>query len=276
MVTSPKKELKRFLAEDLGNGDITTKLLKKQQITARIFSREKTIVAGTKFAKEIFQLKKCKVVIKKKDGIQIKPNKTILQITGNAAAILSCERTVLNLLSRMCGIATRTNQFYTIIKKSNSKTKLFATRKTAPGLRYFDKVAVEIGGGEKHRMNLNEMIMIKDNHLAIEKSLPKLIAKAKKTRKKIEVEVEKTNDAVLAAELGADIIMLDNFNPKRVKTTIKKLNKLGLRKKVRIEASGRINEKNVSQYANADVDMISVGEITNSPPGIDLSLEVNL
>ena len=276
MALLPKKELKRFLAEDLSNCDITSKLLKKQQITARIFSRERTIVAGTKFAKEIFLLKKCKVTIKKKDGRQIEPNKTILQIKGNAAAVLSCERTALNLLSRMCGIATRTNQFYTIIKKSNSKTKLFATRKTAPGLRYFDKVAVEIGGGEKHRMNLSEMIMIKDNHLVVEKSLPKLIAKAKKTRKKIEVEVEKTNDAVLAAELGADIIMLDNFNPKQIKMTIKKLNKLGLREKVRIEASGRINEKNVSQYANAGVDMISIGEITNSPPGIDLSLEVNL
>ena len=175
----------------------------------------------------------------------------------------------------MCGISTKTNQLCTLIKKANNKTKLFSTRKTAPCLRYFDKIAVEIGGGEKHRVTLHDMIMFKDNHLAIEKSISKLITKAKKTRKKIEIEVENEKDAILAASLGVDIIMLDNFTPKQITSTIKNLNYLNLRKSVKIEASGRINEKNISQYAKTGVDMISIGEITNSPPGIDLSLEIN-
>ena len=276
MAFLPKQELRRFLAEDLGKGDITSKLLRKQQVTARIFTRQEAIIAGTNFAKQIFTLKNCRTQIKTKDGRKAKVNQVILQIKGDATAILSCERTVLNLLSRMCGIATKTNKLSRIIIKSNPRIKLLATRKTAPGLRYFDKYAVKIGGGEKHRMTLNDMIMFKDNHLTIEKSIPNLIAKAKKMRKNVEIEVENQKDAILAAKHKADIIMLDNFKPRQVKNTIKKLNDLNLRKKVSIEASGGINEKNISQFAKTGIDMISVGEITNSPPGIDLSLEIKL
>ena len=272
---NPNQELQKFLDEDLGRGDITSNLIEKKQITAKIITRENTIVSGTTFAKQIFSLKKCKSKILKKDGTKAKANQTILQVKGDSRVILSCERTVLNLLSRMCGISTKTNQLCTLIKKANNKTKLFSTRKTAPGLRYFDKIAVEIGGGEKHRVTLHDMIMFKDNHLAIEKSISKLITKAKKTRKKIEIEVENEKDAILAASLGVDIIMLDNFTPKQITSTIKNLNYLNLRKSVKIEASGLINEKNISQYAKTGVDMISIGEITNSPPGIDLSLEIN-
>ena len=202
-------------------------------------------------------------------------NQTILEIKGNAAAILSCERTALNLLSRMCGITTKTSQLCKLIKSVNRKAELFATRKTAPGLRYFDKKAVEIGGGKKHRMTLDDMIMFKDNHIAVEKSIVELISKAKKTRKKIEVEVENKADAILAATLGVDIIMFDNFTPRQIKNTIKNLNDLNLRKHVKLEASGRINEKNITQYGKTGVDMISIGEITNSVEGVDLSLEVN-
>ena len=272
---NPNQELQKFLDEDLGRGDITSNLIEKKQITAKIITRENTIVSGTTFAKQIFSLKKCKSKILKKDGTKAKANQTILQVKGDSRVILSCERTVLNLLSRMWGISTKTNQLCTLIKKANNKTKLFSTRKTAPGLRYFDKIAVEIGGGEKHRVTLHDMIMFKDNHLAIEKSISKLITKAKKTRKKIEIEVENEKDAILAASLGVDIIMLDNFTPKQITSTIKNLNYLNLRKSVKIEASGRINEKNISQYAKTGVDMISIGEITNSQPGIDLSLEIN-
>tara|TARA_Y100000590_G_scaffold906_1_gene1110 strand:+ start:143 stop:970 length:828 start_codon:yes stop_codon:yes gene_type:complete len=272
---SPKKELKRFLAEDVGKGDITSKLLQKKRINAKIITREKTIVAGVRFAREIFSLKKCKVQIKKKDGMLVKPNQTILEINGNAADILTCERTTLNLLSRMCGIATQTNTLKKQVKSVGSKSKIFATRKTAPGLRFFDKEAVKIGGGEKHRMTLNEMIMIKDNHLALEGSLLSLLTKAKKTRGKIEVEVETIKDAVLCAKLGADIIMLDNFSPDQIKKTIKRLDKSGLRKKIMLEASGRINSKNITKYAETNIDMISVGSITNSVNGVDLSLEIS-
>ena len=274
MAYSPKKELKRFLDEDVGKGDITSKLLQKKKIKARIITRERTIVAGSKYAKEIFSLKKCKVVIKRKDGLIAKPNQTILEISGNAGDILTCERTALNLLSRMCGIATQTNNLKRQIRKVGSRSKIYATRKTVPGLRFFDKEAVRIGGGEKHRMTLGDMIMIKDNHLASEGSLLQLLAKAKKKKSKIEIEVETQNNAVLCAKLGVDIIMLDNFSPIQIKKTIKKLTELGLRKKVVLEASGRINSKNIANYAKTNVDMISVGSITNSVNGIDLSLEI--
>ena len=275
MVFKPNRELQKFLAEDLGLGDVTSNLLEKKQIKAKIITRQDTIVSGTNFVKQIFALKKCSSRIIKKDGTRVKANQTILEISGDAAAILSCERTALNLLSRMCGISTKTNQLNTLIQKINRKTKLYATRKTAPGLRYFDKIAVETGGGKKHRMTLHDMIMFKDNHLAVEKSIVSLIAKAKKTRRKIEIEVENQKDAILVASLGVDIIMLDNFTPKQIRNTIKILNDLKLRKNIQIEASGRINEKNISQYAATGVDMISVGEITNSAHGIDLSLEVS-
>ena len=170
-------QLKRFLEEDIGKGDITSKLVKQQQITAKIISREETIIAGVNFAKQIFALKGCRVKIIKNNGEKSKPNEIILEVRGNSSSILSCERTALNLLSRMCGIASKTNNLVKILRKTKSKSKLFATRKTAPGLRQFDKIAVEIGGGHKHRMSLDEMIMIKDNHISIE-SLEVLIKKA--------------------------------------------------------------------------------------------------
>ena len=271
----PNRELQKFLDEDLGLGDVTSNLLEKKQIIAKIITRQETIVSGTNFAKQIFSLKKCNAKIIKKDGSRAKANQIILEVRGDAASILSCERTALNLLSRMCGISTKTNQLNTLIQKVNRKTKLFATRKTAPGLRYFDKIAVEIGGGKKHRMTLHDMIMLKDNHLAVEKSMVGLVAKAKKTRRKIEVEVENQKDAILVATLGVDVIMLDNFTPKQIKKIVKILNDLKLRKNIQIEASGRISEKNILQYADTGVDMISVGGITNSTQGIDLSLEVS-
>ena len=275
MTYSPKRELKRFLDEDVGNGDITSKLLKKKKVVARIITREKTIVAGTKFARDVFALKKCRTQICKKDGNIAKANQTILVVKGNAENVLTCERTVLNLLSRMCGIATQTNNLKKQIKLAGSKSRIFATRKTVPGLRFFDKEAVKIGGGEKHRMTLNEMIMIKDNHLAVEKSMEDILNKAKKTKGKIEIEVESQKDAILCARFGVDIIMLDNFSPNRIKKTIKKLTELKLRKKVILEASGRINSKNITNYAKTNVDMISVGDITNSVVGVDLSLEIS-
>jgi len=266
-----KKQLAQFLAEDIGKGDITSDLLDKKRITATIISRENAILAGVQYAKEIFKIKGCNVKILKKEGSKIKPNQTIISITGDAGKILTCERTALNLLTRMSGIATQTNH---LVKKIPSKTKLYATRKTAPGLRYFDKEAVEIGGGKKHRLRLDEMVMIKDNHIAIENSLLSLIKKTKKKYKKFEVEVENTKDAVLAANMGATIIMLDNFTPAQIKKTIQTLKDQKLRSKVLLEASGGITSKNISKYGQTGVDIISVGSITNSVKGIDMSLEI--
>jgi len=270
--TSPKKELLRFLAEDLGKGDITSALLPTKKIKAKIISRENAIVAGVKHAKDIFLIKGCKVKILKKDGIRIKKNQAILEISGNPQGVLSCERTALNLLSRMSGIATQTDE---LVKKiPRNSTKLFATRKTAPGLRFFDKEAVEIGGGEKHRMSLDQMVMLKDNHIAVGESITQLIKKAKKKYKKIEIEVENKKDAILAAKMGVSIIMLDNFTPRNITNTINELKKFGLRKKIKLEASGGINSKNIKKFARTGVDMISVGVITSSVKGIDFSLEI--
>ena len=266
-----RKQLSGFLSEDIGKGDITSALVPKKSISARIISREKGIVAGVKYSKEIFNLKGCKVNVLKKDGQKIAPNQTIMKISGDAQKILSCERTALNLLTRMSGIATQTNKLVSKIPKT---TKLYATRKTAPGLRFFDKEAVKIGGGEKHRLRLDEMIMIKDNHIAVENSLLNLVRKAKKKYKKFEVEVENDSDAILAAREGATIIMLDNFLPDQIKKTIRNLKKEKLRDSVKLEASGGINEKNIAQYAKTGVDIISIGSITNSVKGIDVSLEI--
>lgn len=272
MTFNVRKELKNFLAEDMGKGDITSALLSKKKISANIISREKAIVAGTKFAKEIFNMMGCNVQIVKKDGQRIQPNQTIMRISGNADKILTCERTALNLLTRMSGIATQTSEL--VSKIPSKKTKLYATRKTAPGLRFFDKEAVKIGGGGKHRMRLDEMVMIKDNHIAVSNSILDLIKKAKKKYKKFEVEVENKKDALLAAKEGATIIMLDNFSPSQIKKTIEELKKAKIRDKVKLEASGGITSKNIAQYAKTGVDIISVGSITNSVKGIDISLEI--
>ena len=274
MDNSPKKDMLRFLAKNIYKGDITSKLLPKKKIKAKIISRQNGIIAGTKFVKEIFSSKGCKVNIIKKDGNTVNPNQIVMEVSGSVQTVLSCERTALNLLSRMSGIATKTHRLVKKIRTVNSRIKLFSTRKTAPGLRFFDKEAVKIGGGEKHRMSLDQMIMIKDNHLAVANSLPRLILKAKKKYKKIEVEVENQEDALLAASAGVTIIMLDNFTPKEIINTVSKLKKAKLRHRVKLEASGGINEKNITSFAKTGVDMISVGEITNSVSVVDYSLEI--
>jgi len=272
--TNTKKELLRFISEDVQSGDITSVLLPKKKIRAKIISREEGILAGARFAGEIFRLNGCNVKIIKKDSAKLKPNQTILQVTGDARAILSRERTALNLLSRMSGIATQTNFLVSKIRKINRKTNLYSTRKTAPGLRYFDKEAVKIGGGYKHRMSLNDMVMIKDNHLLVTDSMQNIIKNARKRHRRVEVEVENQREAILAANSGATIVMLDNFSPAQITKTITVLQKKKLRSKVKLEASGGINSKNIATYAKTGVDMISVGSITNSVKGLDLSLEV--
>jgi len=272
--TNIKKELLRFISEDIQGGDITSVLLPKKKIKAKIISRQEGVLAGIKFAGDIFRLKGCNVKIIKKDGAKLKSNQIILQISGNAGTVLSCERTALNLLSRMSGIATQTNFLVSKIRKINTKTKLYSTRKTAPGLRFFDKEAIMIGGGHKHRMSLNDMVMIKDNHLLVTNSMEGIIKNARKRHKHVEVEVENQRDAILAASSGATIVMLDNFSSVQIKKTITALQKKKLRNKVKLEASGGINSKNITAYAKTGVDMISVGSITNSVKGLDLSLEV--
>jgi nicotinate-nucleotide pyrophosphorylase (carboxylating) len=270
----PKKELLRFLSEDVRSGDITSALLTKKKIVAQVISRQQGVVAGIKFAKNLFQLKGCTVKSFVKDGAKVKQNQKILQVSGSTQSVLSCERTALNLLSRMSGIATQTSFLVSKIRSVSKKTNLYSTRKTAPGLRIFDKEAVKIGGGHKHRMSLDEMIMIKDNHLVLCNSMEDIIKQARKKRKCVEVEVENQKDVLLAAKMGASIIMLDNFTPTEIKRTIAALRKKKMHNKIKLEASGGITSKNITAYARTGVDMISVGSITNSVTGLDLSLEV--
>lgn len=275
MQPSTKKQLEKFLAEDIKSGDITSKLLSRKKITATIISRENGIVAGVAYAKEIFTTRNCRVTVHRRDGQTVAPNQKILTVTGDTYSILSRERTALNLMSRMSGIATQTSTYVKKIRAANPKVGLYSTRKTAPGLRIFDKDAVEIGGGHKHRMSLDQSVMIKDNHIAASDSFLGLIRRAKQKHKKIEVEVENLNDAIIAANEGVEIIMLDNMSPPVIKKVISELKRLNLRNKVRIEASGGINHSNVAQYARSGVDMISIGRLTSSVAGLDLSLEVS-
>ena len=274
MHPSAKKSLETFLAEDIGKGDITSKLLPRKKIVANIIARQEGIIAGVQYAREIFVSRKCKVRILKRDGCKVRPNQKIMLVSGSAYSILSCERTVLNLLSRMSGIATQTNFLVKLIRSVNPKVTLYSTRKTAPGLRIFDKEAVEIGGGHRHRMSLDKMVMIKDNHIATD-SLLNLVRHAKRKHKKVEVEVENLRDAITAAKEGAPIIMLDNISPPQIANIIKALKQLNLRNKVKIEASGGIDATNIKSYAKSGVDIISVGKLTSSVSGLDLSLDVS-
>ncbi len=283
-----KEELERFLKEDIGKGDITSALLPNGTITAEIITKEDTIIAGVTYARTMFELQNCESKILKSDGVKAHKGDTIMRISGKPQNVLACERTALNLLSRMSGIATATAEIVNRTSTSTRKiAKLYATRKTAPGLRIFDKIAVEIGGAKRHRMRLDESIMIKDNHIAtvctLDSRSPKhttssaiqhLIKKAKQKYKEIEVEVESSTDAIIAARAGATTIMIDNLSPFGVIETVRLLKKEGLRDSITIEASGKITKKNIGKYMKSGVDRISMGSITNSVKGVDLSLEV--
>jgi nicotinate-nucleotide pyrophosphorylase (carboxylating) len=184
---------------------------------------------------------------------------------------------MLNLLSRMSGIATTTRRLTEKLEKAKAKAKIAATRKTAPGLLYFDKKAVLVGGGDPHRLHLDDMVLIKDNHIAIIGSVEEAVKKAKANvsfSKKIEVEVTRVQDALKAAEAGADVIMLDNFSPKQIKEAVASLKKTGFLGKVLLEASGGITAENLLEYASTQVDLISMGELTHSVKALDISLEI--
>jgi nicotinate-nucleotide pyrophosphorylase (carboxylating) len=211
------------------------------------------------------------------DGAEIEKGQVFLKISGDARTILSAERTMLNLLSRMSGIATATKRLVEKLRKAGLATRVAATRKSAPGLSYFDKKAVLLGGGDPHRLHLDDMILIKDNHIAIVGSVEGTVEKAKlksSFSKKIEVEVTKASDALLAAKAGADIVMLDNFSPKQVKQAVESFKKAGFFGKVLLEASGGITEVNLLEYASTGVDVLSLGALTHSVRALDISLEI--
>ncbi len=274
-----EEKLKQLLAEDVGQGDVTSAAVVPAGLTveAAAVAKEAGVAAGIEEVGILAESLGLSVKAEVADGEKIRNGQIIMKISGNARTILSAERTMLNLLSRMSGIATSTRRLAEKLRKANSPAKIAATRKTAPGLSYFDKKAVLIGGGDPHRLRLDDMILIKDNHIAIAGSIEKAVKRAKQTvsfSKKIEAEVTSVTDALKAAEAGADIVMLDNFSPKQVREAVEALKKAGFFGKALLEVSGGITEQNLLEYASSQVGIISMGALTHSVKALDISLEI--
>jgi nicotinate-nucleotide pyrophosphorylase (carboxylating) len=273
-----EEKLRQILAEDIGQGDVTAQAIIPPNLTVKaiVIAKEEGIAAGIEEAIILAEYLGLSVKAKVADGEKIENKQVLMEISGDAQTILCAERTMLNLLSRMSGIATATRLLTEKLEKSGSKAKIAATRKSAPGLLYFDKKAVTIGSGDPHRLHLDDMILIKDNHLVIVGSVEGAVKKAKANAsfsKKIEVEVTKAEDAIKAAKAGADIIMLDNFSPKQAKDAGEMLKKAGFGE-VLLEVSGGITGETLLEYAAAQVDIISMGELTHSVKALDISLEI--
>jgi nicotinate-nucleotide pyrophosphorylase (carboxylating) len=274
-----EKKIKHFLSEDLGFGDITTENLIDDHliVEAEVLFKEEGIVAGTEEAATIFEMLGCKSQVLINDGEPVKPQTIVLTIEGPARAILKGERVALNILMQMSGIASATNQALIRARKVNSKIRVAATRKTTPGFRYFEKKAVKIGGGDTHRLRLDDCVLIKDNHLklvtSINQAVNKIVEK-KSFTKKVEIEVESPSQAIEAIEAGADIVMLDNMNPKEIQSTMRKIKNRKTQRQVIIEASGGITLKNITDFAKTGVDVLSMGSLTHSAQAIDISLRI--
>jgi nicotinate-nucleotide pyrophosphorylase (carboxylating) len=266
--------LEQYLQEDIGFGDITSDtLLSDETLEAEVIAKSDCIVAGVEEIAKLFRLFYLDVQELVADGTEVKTGTKILKVIGEARAVLKCERLALNIIMRMSGIATATNDLVIRCRKINPDLKIAATRKTTPGFRYYEKRAVVLGGGEPHRFQLSDAVMIKDNHLKLLGSVEAAMEKINKIRfnKKIEVEVTNRNDAIKAADLGADIIMLDNMPPEQVKeigTAIRTR-----RPEVIIEISGGITPKNIESYAPF-ADVISLGWLTHSVSAKDFALDV--
>jgi nicotinate-nucleotide pyrophosphorylase (carboxylating) len=274
-----EEKLRQLLAEDVGQGDATSAAVVPAGLTvdAAIVSKEAGVAAGIEETTILAESLRLRVKAEVADGEKIRNRQTVMKISGDAQTILSAERTILNLLSRMSGIATATRRLMEKLQKANLTAKIAATRKTAPGLSFFDKKAVLIGGGDPHRLRLDDLILIKDNHVAIAGSVENALKRAKQAAsfsKKIEAEVTSTADAMKAAEAGADIVMLDNFSPSQVEETVEALKKAGYFGKVLLEVSGGVTEQNILDYASAQVDVISMGALTHSVKALDVSLEI--
>lgn len=279
---SLRESLIRFLREDIGQGDLTSEYVVDKELKSSSFincKSELAVVAGLEEAQIIFDMCKCDSKVLVKDGDVVKNGCKVMTIKGRTTSILKAERTALNLIMRMSGIATDTKKFVDIVRTVSKDIRITGTRKTAPGLRFFDKKSIELGGGCAHRNTLDEMILIKDNHLAVTNSIREAISMARQKVGKnimIECEVSDTKSSVEAIKSGADIIMLDNFSPQQAQETISYLKKSGLRKKISVEISGGVNLSNIKEYAYALPDMISVGSLTHSSKSVDFSMEMEL
>jgi nicotinate-nucleotide pyrophosphorylase (carboxylating) len=277
-----RKALLNFLREDIGRGDITSNSVLKPNLLASSTilckDSEQAVVAGLREVGIVFDLCKCSCTALVDEGSMVSRGNEVMRIKGRARDILKAERTALNLLMRMSGIATETKKFVEVVKKISKDIEIAGTRKTAPGLRSFDKKAIKIGGGRTHRNSLDEMVLIKDNHLVLTGSIGESISSAKKlvgNNIKVECEVTDLQSAIEAINFGADVIMLDNFSPQEVENATRVLKELGLRQKCLLEISGGISLANVSQFAKSNPDIISVGSLTHSVKSVDFSLEVD-
>ena len=288
------KLLLDYLDEDAGRGDITTESLGiSGKCKAQVISKQNCITAGLDAVTPLLEHFKIKFKIKMKDGKQCKTGSVVLELEGDCAVILKLERLLLNIISRMSGIATSTHEIVDIVSRTKPDCVVAATRKTTPGFRTFEKEAVLIGGGSPHRYDLAEAVLIKDNHLKFFKGPDEAIkrstafmkkqkgrvktpekwgsAKPGQKHKLVEIETDNYNDAISAVKAGADIIMLDNMSPAEVKRTYKKLK--SIRENVQIEISGGITKKNIASYAK-HADIISLGWLTHSAPAVDFSMKI--
>ncbi len=268
--------LLQFIKEDAPSGDVTSAaIIPDITCNAVIRAEQDGIIAGLEEASTLFSHFGVSVTHLAKDGDAVCQNDSLLLLNGDAKKILLVERTALNIIGRMSGIATQTRKIVDTVSAVNPCCRVAATRKTCPGFRILDKKAVKIGGGDPHRMNLSNGILIKDNHLAlVPLGIAIQAAKMDTAYKKIEVEVETPENALSAAKAGADIIMLDNMSPGQITRTIRVLKSEGLRDHVIIELSGGIDESSLPRYAALDVDVISLGVLTHSVRNLSVNLEI--
>ena len=269
----------QLLRQDIGFEDITTKALipPDLEIKARILSNDDGVAAGVSLVSTLLREFSLTVKVENDDGEDLKSGDCIMELNGNASSILTLERTVLNLLMRMSGIATITSKMVGEAEKINPVVIVAGTRKTTPGLQFFEKDAIRLGGGDTHRYRLDDCVLIKDNHLALVGDVKVAVEKAREYvsfTKKIEVEVENLDDAIIAADSGVDIIMLDNMDFEDIKLVLTALEVEGFRDDVLIEVSGGINLSNIAEYAETGVDIISSGYITHSAQALDMNLEI--
>ena len=280
--------LEAALLEDKAANDITTALTVDPALraTATIIAKESCIVSGigcisaflTLFARiSTRSIGRFEVVSHPEifDGVRVKKGQAIAVIRANAASILSTERVILNLMQRMCAIATLTNEYVRAVAATKSKTRILDTRKTIPGLRALDKYAVCCGGGLNHRLDLQDGILIKNNHISLGGGLPAVLARALEGRKPgqiVQVEARTPVELQQAIDGGADSILLDNMTPKDVAKAVKQIR--AALPKATIEASGNMNLKTVADYAKTGVDFISVGALTHSATAVDLSMRI--
>jgi nicotinate-nucleotide pyrophosphorylase (carboxylating) len=271
---SLRERLLGFLNEDVGSGDITSSAVIPPALAAKavVIAKENGVAAGLAEARELLAALGLRATFKVRDGDKIRTSQVLVEIKGNARRILFAERTLLNVLMRMSGIATQARNALDIARRIDKRVRIAATRKTAPGLMLLDKKAVALGGGIAHRMGLYDAVLIKDNHIALCKSAAEAVRRAKKTGRRIECEATGAAQALEAAAAGADAILLDNMSHGEMKKAIALLH--SDYPKVKIELSGGINLRNLAKYARHGADVISIGSLTHSSHALDMSLEI--